>query len=282
MARMDGDDREPLVTSRGGDTGMRGRGRWGGRTLTGLIAFAALGGFAMVVVYSYDKGREVGASAVAPVIQAQEGPTKVRPETPGGMVVPNRDKQVYSRIDPSQRPPEVERLLPPPEPVLEPPPPPPEEKSAANAEPVPGGPAAPAADDAGARDAPSTPPPAERPAARAEAPPEPAPQPAPEPAPQKQAAVAPAKPAAAARSGAYRVQLLSLRSEDAAKRAWSTLSTRHKDLLGRLEPEIVRAKISGKGTFYRLQAGPLANESAAKTLCDKAKSRKLGCLIVRP
>ena len=33
-------------------------GGWGRRILTALIALAALGGFAVVVVYSYDRGTE--------------------------------------------------------------------------------------------------------------------------------------------------------------------------------------------------------------------------------
>ncbi|MEK9722876.1 MAG: hypothetical protein VW405_05250, partial [Rhodospirillaceae bacterium] len=33
-----------------------------------------------------------------PLIQAQAGPVKVRPENPGGLQVPNRDKLVYGRI----------------------------------------------------------------------------------------------------------------------------------------------------------------------------------------
>ncbi len=49
-----------------------------------------------------------------PLIRAEEGPVKVRPENPGGLQVPNRDKLVYNRIagadsEPSQP---VERLLP--------------------------------------------------------------------------------------------------------------------------------------------------------------------------
>ncbi|MPY70212.1 MAG: hypothetical protein GEU92_08995 [Alphaproteobacteria bacterium] len=275
MGRMDGDDREPPVTSQGGEAGgTRGRGRWGRRGLTGLIAFAAVGGFAMIVVYSYDKGREAGTSAVAPVIQAQEGPTRIRPDAPGGMAVPNQDKQVFSRIDPGQPPPKVERLLPPAEsPVSRPP---------APAEPPPAEPAA--GRDAQTASAPPAAPP-EAPAA-GEAAPAPPPTGAESkgPPPTRPAPAAPAPSAVPPPPGIkdYKVQLASLRSEDAAKRAWTRLRSQHKDLFDGLSPAYVRADVPGKGTFYRVQAGPLADAEAARTLCDRIKSRKLGCLVVRP
>ncbi len=49
-----------------------------------------------------------------PIIQPEAGPFKVRPENPGGMVIPHQDKLIYGRIAPEQYQP-VERLLPPPE-----------------------------------------------------------------------------------------------------------------------------------------------------------------------
>ena len=92
--------------------------RWGRRLLTILIASAAVGGFAMVVVYSYHEGRSDAQSMTAPLIKAQKGPTKVRPKETGGMQVPNRDKQVYGRLNPKERSDKIERLLPPAEKVL--------------------------------------------------------------------------------------------------------------------------------------------------------------------
>jgi hypothetical protein len=54
-----------------------------------------------------------------PVLQPDQGPFKVRPENPGGMVIPHQDKLVYGRLVPDQYQP-VERLLPPPEQPLAP------------------------------------------------------------------------------------------------------------------------------------------------------------------
>ncbi len=50
-----------------------------------------------------------------PVIRAMEGPVKVRPKTPGGMSIPDRDKLVYERMNGGDAEPRVERLLPLPE-----------------------------------------------------------------------------------------------------------------------------------------------------------------------
>ena len=112
-----------------------GSSRWGRRFLTMMIATAAVGGFAVVVVYSYDKGKMAANEGAAPLITAQSGPTKMRPKDPGGMVVPNRDKQVYGRLSVAEKPVRVERLLPPPETVVSRPPPlPPENKTARRSE----------------------------------------------------------------------------------------------------------------------------------------------------
>ena len=96
--------------------------QWGRRILTLLIAVAALGGFGVVVVYSYDKGKVVETSENTPVITARKAPTKVRPKTPGGMAVPNQDKQIYGQLDRSNKPDKVERLLPPLDPIAAKPP----------------------------------------------------------------------------------------------------------------------------------------------------------------
>lgn len=114
---------------------------------------------------------------------------------------------------------------------------------------------------------------------------EPAPEPAPEAAPQ-QAAVAPTPPPApekpAAPAGpAWRIQLASLTSEAAARAEWGRLQAKNSDLLGALELNVQRADLS-KGTYYRIQAGPLADRAAAGDICTQLKSRKQDCLVVAP
>ena len=75
--------------------------------------------------FAYVHGtRHAGSDAPSgdvPLIRADERPTKVKPEQPGGMEIPDRDKLIYN---PSRS--VTEHLLPPPEkPMPRPAPPPP-------------------------------------------------------------------------------------------------------------------------------------------------------------
>lgn len=87
----------------------------------------------------------------------------------------------------------------------------------------------------------------------------------------------PAKAAAvAAKAGGVAVHLGSLRSEPAARRGWSDLRQRFPDLLGRLDPAFTRVEVAGKGSFWRITAGPL-DAAAAQHLCDALKQRRQYC-----
>lgn len=92
------------------------------RALGVFIATFALAAFAAVVWYAYDQGLQRGSEVTAPLIKADPNPTKVRPEQPGGLQVPNQDKLVYDAMRPNESaPPKIERLLPPPEKPVAPP-----------------------------------------------------------------------------------------------------------------------------------------------------------------
>lgn len=57
----------------------------------------------------------------------------------------------------------------------------------------------------------------------------------------------------------------------------------HGDLLGSLSVNILKVDLgTGKGIYYRIQAGPLSDRQAAVFLCDKLKSSGVGCLTVKP
>lgn len=259
--------------------------RWGRRLLTILVATAAIGGFAVVVGYSYDKGRMAGNDSKVPVITAQKGPTKMRPEEPGGMVVPNQDKQVYGRLNIAERPNRIERLLPPPETVVGKPPA--MDSGAAPSDNV--AMSQQATEQIGKQLA------AIEPAAGNPTPPQPA-----APAPRDAAGLsagtsqgaqksmkvarltAPTAQAAMPAASRFRIQLASVRSRKAAEKAWGRYKFDHAELFGKLEAKIVRVDLKGKGTYYRLQAGPFADASAARSLCSQVKKRKIGCIIVRP
>ena len=82
---------------------------------------------------------------------------------------------------------------------------------------------------------------------------------------------------------AYSVQLLSVRSSNAAKMEWERLQRKNRDLLGRLTLAVVRRDLgSGKGVFFSGRAGPFSNAGDARLLCDSLKDRNIGCLVVLP
>ncbi len=267
--------------------------KWRNRWLAGTVALAALGGFAGIVWYAYNLGIRAGSESVAPLIKAEEGPAKIRPEEPGGMEVPFQDKLVYDRLAPDQAEPPVERLLPPPEAPLPPP---------QTAEPPP--PVAAPLDSAGVQ-VPEPPPPSplialiETEVPRSAVPPPltagietAAPEAVPTPPVPEVAATQEAAPAKEAESvtdltaapvKSYRVQVAAVRSSEAAYGGWQRLQAQHKDLLGKLKLTVQRVDLGPeKGVFYRIQAGPLADRAAARNLCTKLSLRRVGCLIVRP
>ncbi|MEA1652310.1 SPOR domain-containing protein [Nitrospirillum sp. BR 11164] len=84
------------------------------------VVVAAVGSFGGLIYFVYTQGQRAGTEAVAPIIHADPGPTKVKPETPGGMDVPNQDRLIYDRLRADTKTdPGVERLLPPPEAPME-------------------------------------------------------------------------------------------------------------------------------------------------------------------
>jgi len=268
--------------------------------MTALVAVAAVLGFGVVLVYAYNKGRQDGTGKVPPVIQAQEGPSKIRPDNPGGMKVPNQDKEVFSRLENDKQAGKVERLLPAPEKPMTPPAPPvikPDELArmapsaagkgmeapGASSVPLPPPPpaAAPAVAPKEIKPLAATPPKAQPAIVATKPTVKPAPKPAKKAASAKRVA-AKSPPVKRSSSGTYRVQMSSLRSQSAVQKSWVTLRKRHSDLLGKLSLSIEATKLSGgRGTYYRMQAGPLPSRARANALCASLKKRKQGCLVVK-
>lgn len=209
-----------------------------------------------------------------PVIRAEAGPIKVRPESPGGMEVPDRDKLVYERLDGTEDKPLVERLLPPPEVPLAPPAPeaaPEATPEAAEEQPAPSAPLPPP------ESLPAVPTIEEVLAAQ----------------PPAKVLIAPetvgtenaGEQAKAAESDTgYKVQLAAVRSPEQAREEWERLRKKHPDLLEKLRLTVTRADLGADkgGVFFRLRAGPVADRAAARELCAKLKERKMGCLVVHP
>ncbi len=222
------------------------------------LAAIVVAGLAALGWYGYDRTAPPRGGEV-PLIKADTAPVKKRPAEPGGMAILDQDKLVYETLGDERGGEVVERLLPPPEEPLPPPAPPKPESApaapAAQAAPAPE-PAPAAAGDSGA----SVPPP-----------------------PPAKAAAAQPPPPSAAPAGAVMVQLAAFRSEAAADSAWRRLLAAHRDVLGKLDPSVERADLgAGKGVFFRLRAGPLDDDAAARALCARLKSRKLECFVVKP
>ena len=286
-----------------------------GRAVSVIVAVIVLVGLAGIVWYAFDWGVGQVETARLPVILAEPGPIKSRPESPGGLDVPHRDKLVLNELSPDPEKPLVERLLPPPET-----PKPPQPSRAAEAPmaaapveieagPITGAsPPPPSPDD---QPAPgksvvmtpeaAAPPPADapeppEPVASVPAPPEPAasaPEPAeaatsapaaettaqpPPPAPDVQTA---ARTPSVAPSGAYVVQLAALRARDSARPAWARLQKAHPMFLGDKELTIQEVDLGERGIFYRVQAGFFPDRAGASALCQALKARQQDCLVVK-
>ncbi len=95
---------------------------------------------------------------------------------------------------------------------------------------------------------------------------------------------APKTPATEAKTApAYKVQVAAVRSLARVQGEWERLRRKNSDLLGNLTLSVAKASLGPeKGVFYRLRAGPVADEAAARALCAKLAKRKVGCLVVRP
>lgn len=83
--------------------------RWIFLIILGGIVF---GGSLTIAWYSYMRGYDKASDEFAPHISGDETPFKTKPDEPGGMKIPHRDRQVYDMIAPPEnREFKVENLL---------------------------------------------------------------------------------------------------------------------------------------------------------------------------
>jgi hypothetical protein len=78
------------------------------------------------------------------------------------------------------------------------------------------------------------------------------------------------------------LQLGALKTEEAAKAEWLKLQRQNSDVLGKLSLSVARVDLGAKGIYYRMQAGPIADEAKASRDCAALKSRKIACILVKP
>lgn len=229
------------------------------------------------VYYGADNGE-------LPVIRADSSVDGMKPETPGGMEVPNRDKLVYERLRQSNTELPVERLLPSSEKPVPPSAPEKEEKQPID-------PIGDLAADIIAQDTmpaaaviyeedgtpvevmfrettkpaavPATQKPEEKPVEHTAA------------KPVEKTADAPAK-----EESFYTVQLVSTRSDGAAESEWKRLSKKFKEIIAD-QPYFISKTVVASGTFYRLRVGRFKKHEEAKALCDQLKMKKQECFVVK-
>ncbi len=87
------------------------------RTLPTLVLITAFGSFVALAIYAYKSGQSsTTAEGELLVIEADKSPMKEKPADPGGMEFPNKDKTIYDTFSAgSSAPAKVERVLPTPE-----------------------------------------------------------------------------------------------------------------------------------------------------------------------
>jgi cell division septation protein DedD len=263
---------------------------------------------AVAVIFIYSELSErAGDGEAPPVVAAEEGPDKLRPEDPGGMEVPDQDKLVYDRITGEEAAEDLEQLLPPPEEpllgalpsakdVIEPSRDALDAARAAAREAIKDKVAGVDEADRSAIAETETPTEGAEPDALAAAADgdtangepslpaivvEAATMEAVEPSASEIESMAEIAPAAGTPAGSYMIQIGAFRSVGNAEDAGNKARTVHDDLLGALGVNIQRADLGQeKGVFFRARLGPV-ERADAKALCSELKSRKVDCLVVK-
>jgi len=84
-----------------------------------------------------------------------------------------------------------------------------------------------------------------------------------------------------AEPGQYLIQLLSVRSESAARSAWTRLQSLHGALLEDQTLNLETADLGERGTYYRVRFGAYDERSAANAVCKSLKDAGQDCLVKR-
>jgi cell division septation protein DedD len=280
------------------------------------VAVASLAIFGGVVWYAYTTGAS-GPSGPVRTVEADLTPYKVKPQNPGGEIIPDQDKLVFNEA--VGRPEETEDMLgdvaeapqskpepiavrkfKPPVPAAKPAPPPAVEPAPGpEVAAVPPTPAAPTATApvttvppavAGAKPTPLVPGAATKPAdgkavdaTQAEAKPAaPLPDTAAQPVTPQPVTPPPAPEAkAAAASGGKSpvVQLGAYASNAGAMESWGEVQRKQGSIVASLSPQVIKISVPGKGDLYRLVIGPFADRQSAVQVCTQLKAQGRDCLV---
>lgn len=78
----------------------------------------------------------------------------------------------------------------------------------------------------------------------------------------------------------YRLQLASVRTESGAIKEWQRLKKLYPKHLESLSYKVEKVTVENKGVFYRLLVGSFTNFSKAKALCKKMSHKYQSCTII--
>ena len=225
---------------------------WKKHILTMMIFIAVLGGISVLVLFSYEKRTKSTIPSKIKIIQARTGPTKLKPENPGGMIIPDQDKEIFSRLNPLVVNEKVEYLLPTPEVVIS------KQGNVIHQ-----------SDGRFQRNQSLKTIPRSSVLTK--------------PKITKEVLKTPDKSIvnSSVVRKIYRVQIASLRSENAVKQFWLEIKNKYPKMFRNLKFFFVRVEIEGKGTYFRLQLGPLKTSKLARELCQRIRTIKAGCFIVK-
>ncbi len=214
--------------------------------LIGLIVLALIA--ALIIFNLYQPGtRDRDAP---PQISADNTPYKVEPEDRQGEVTPNQDKEIYDAMNGNTSTDEVTNRIDVEEPIKMP------DSATVIVE----------GQDAEAQEPEvKTPEPVkveEQPVKR------------PEPVVRQ--------PVIASGSSDYVVQVASVRTEADAQRIWNGVQSKFSGIMpSGSTSDVKRVDLGDKGIYYRLRVIGLADQDAAKRLCDAMKSRDQACFVTR-
>ncbi len=81
-------------------------------------------------------------------------------------------------------------------------------------------------------------------------------------------------------SGMFQIQLLALRSEPAARDAWSAIKSKNQTLFQGADLDIQRADLGARGIYYRLRLGSFSSRDNAREFCTDVKKVGTDCIVV--
>ena len=82
------------------------------------------------------------------------------------------------------------------------------------------------------------------------------------------------------KAATHRVQLASLAKQKAADKFWKQMKKKHPTLFGEMLGRVVKIKLKSRGTFYRVQGDAISRNTAEK-ICKIMKTKKQACLVVK-